>query len=133
MPGSFLDTNVLVYLAQNDAAKAARVEELLRLEPIVSVHLLNELANVLRRKAAFSWPETHRFLATIRSLADVRPLTLETHELGLEMAERFGLSLYDAMIAAAARSAECDVLWSEDMQHELRVATGLEIRNPFRA
>jgi predicted nucleic acid-binding protein len=132
MPGSFLDTNVLVYLAQGDVAKAERVERLLGLEPVVSVQVLNELANVLRRKAALSWSETQEFLATVRDLARVVPLTAETHDLGLAIAERFGLSIYDAMIAAAAQTAECDVLWSEDMQHGLRFEAGPEIRNPFR-
>lgn len=37
------------------------------------------------------------------------------------------------MIVAAAQTAECDVLWSEDMQHGLRLGSGLEIRNRFRS
>ena len=132
MPGSFLDTNVLVYLAQSDTGKAERVEQLLGLEPVVSVQVLNELANVLRRKAAFSWSETRRFLTIVRDLARVIPLTMEAHDLGLAIAERYTLSLYDAMIVAAAQTSECNVLWSEDMQHGLRLENGLEIRNPFR-
>lgn len=132
MPGSFLDTNVLVYLAQSDADKAQRVEQLLTLESFVSVQVLNELANVLRRKAAFSWSETHGFLTIVRDLTTVVPLTTEIHELGLAIAERFMLSIYDAMIVAAAQTAECEALWSEDMQHGLRLKSGLEIRNPFR-
>ena len=132
MPGSFLDTNVLIYLAQSDADKAGRVEQLLTLEPVVSVQVLNELANVLRRKAAFSWPETRRFLTTVRDLTTVVPLTTETHELGLAIAERFMLSIYDSMIVAAAQTARCNALWTEDMQHGLRLESGLEIRNPFR-
>lgn len=133
MAGSFLDTNVLVYLAQSDAEKAERVEQLLGLEPVVSVQVLNELANVLRHKAAFNWIETRSFLIIVRDLAKVVPLTPEIHELGLAIAERFTLSIYDAMIVAAAQTAECDVLWSEDMHHGLRIERGLEIRNPFRA
>jgi len=132
MPGSFLDTNVLVYLAQSDADKGERVEQLLSHEPVVSVQVLNELANVLRRKAALSWSETRGFLSLVRDLATVVPLTAETHDLGLALAERFTLSIYDAMIVAAARIAECSVLWSEDMQDGLRVENRLEIRNPFR-
>lgn len=68
----------------------------------------------------------------MRDLAKVVPLNIETHDLGLSIAERFTLSIYDAMIAATAQTAECDVLWSEDMQHGLRLHNGLEIRNPFR-
>lgn len=130
MAGSFLDTNVLVYLAQSDAEKAERVEQLLGLEPVVSVQVLNELANVLRRKAAFNWFETRSFLTIVRDLAKVVPLTPEIHELGLAIAERFTLSIYDAMIVAAALEAGCDTLYSEDMQHG-RIIDDLTILNPF--
>lgn len=133
MPGSFLDTNVLVYLAQSDPEKAERAEALLGLDPVISVQVLNELANVLRRKADLSWPETRTFLAGVRGLARVVPVTVETHELGLQVAERSRLSIYDALIVAAAQEGGCEVLWSEDMQHGLRLESGLEIRNPFRS
>jgi predicted nucleic acid-binding protein len=132
MPASFVDTNVLIYLASGNAAKADRVEELLGAETTISVQVLNELANVLRRKANLSWGETHAFLATVRSLATVEPLTIETHEEGLRISERYQLSLYDGLIVAAARLAGCDRLWSEDMQDGLSIDGALRIENPFR-
>ena len=49
------------------------------------------------------------------------------------IAERYRLSVYDSMIAAAALIADCDVLWSEDMQHDQRLLGRLTIRNPFLA
>jgi len=129
--GDFLDTNVLVYLAQGDAAKADRVEALLAVNPTVSVQVLNELANVLRRKASFSWSEVVRFLAIIRELSEVSPLSVEVHDAGLSIAERYGLSVYDAMIVAAAIASGCDTLWSEDMHDGLVVDARLQIQNPF--
>ena len=36
------------------------------------------------------------------------------------------------MIVAAALDAECDTLWSEDMQHGLVVAGRLRVVNPFQ-
>ena len=50
MPGSFFDTNVLVYLASGDVAKADRAEATLAKGGSISVQVLNELANVARRK-----------------------------------------------------------------------------------
>jgi predicted nucleic acid-binding protein len=35
------------------------------------------------------------------------------------------------MIVASALHAGCDVLWSEDMQHDLTLPQGLRIVNPF--
>ena len=50
---------------------------------------------------------------------------------GLALAERYGLSIYDAMIAAFARHAECDTLWSEDMHDSIVIQDQLRIANPF--
>ncbi|WP_159009179.1 PIN domain-containing protein [Bradyrhizobium sp. S69] len=132
MPASFFDTNVLVYLASSDAAKADRAEATITAGGAISVQVLNELANVARRKMQMSWTDTHAFLDMLRSLLTVHPLTLETHETGLTLAERYGLSTYDAMIAASAILAGCDTLWSEDMQHGMTFKDGLRIVNPFR-
>ena len=132
MPASFFDTNVLVYIASGDSAKADRAEAAIAAGGVISVQVLNELANVARRKMQMSWTETHALLTMLRGLLTVHPLTLETHEIGLELAERYGFSTYDAMIAASALHAGCDTLWSEDMQHDMVVDEVLRIVNPFR-
>jgi predicted nucleic acid-binding protein len=133
MPGSFFDTNVLIYVTSGDPAKADRAEKLILEGGVISVQVLNEIANVLRRKMGMTWPETNAFLATIRGLLPVQPLAVETHETGLALAERYGLPIYDAMIAAAALQADCDTLWSEDMQDGMLLDGRLRVVNPFRA
>jgi len=59
-------------------------------------------------------------------------VTVETHDLGLDFAERYGLSIYDSMIAAAAALNGSARLWSQDMQHGMRIGEGLRVENPFR-
>jgi predicted nucleic acid-binding protein len=63
----------------------------------------------------------------------VHPLTVEIRETGLALAERYRLSIYDAMIAASALHADCDTLWSEDMQDGLVLDGRLRVVNPFHA
>jgi predicted nucleic acid-binding protein len=133
MPGSFFDTNVLIYLASGDPARADRAESLLTKGGAISVQVLNEVANVARRKMQMSWPETRGFLSLLRSLLSVHSVTTDVHEHGLTLAERYNLSVYDAMIAASALAADCDTLWSEDMQHGMRIDGRLRIIDPFRA
>jgi predicted nucleic acid-binding protein len=132
MPGSFFDTNVVLYIASEDQAKADRAERLIQDGGTISVQVLNEAANVARRKMRFDWPEIRTFLSLICDVVTVMPLTMEVHEAGLALAERYGLSTYDAMIAAAALEADCDVLWSEDLQHGMLIDARLRIVNPFR-
>ncbi|WP_407174856.1 PIN domain-containing protein [Bradyrhizobium sp. STM 3562] len=132
MPADFFDTSVLVYIVSGDTEKADRAEAVVAKGGAISVQVLNEVANVSRRKMRMSWAETHSFLSTLRSVLDVHPLTLETHETGLHLAERYGFSTYDAMIAASALQAGSKRLWSEDMQHGMTLDQGLRIINPFR-
>jgi predicted nucleic acid-binding protein len=132
MPGSFFDTDVLLYVASGDPAKADRAEKLIGAGGTISVQVLNEITNVARRKMGLSWTETRAFLSMMRALLPVQPLTIEVHETGLALAARYGLSIYDAMIAASALHADCDTLWSEDMQDGIVLDSGLSIANPFR-
>ncbi|WP_448031489.1 PIN domain-containing protein [Bradyrhizobium liaoningense] len=131
MPGSFFDTNVLVYLVSSDAAKADRAEKALSGGGVISVQVLNELANVARRKMQLSWQETHTFLDSLRGLLTVYPVTLDIHDTGLGLSERYGMPVYDAMIAASALHAGCQTLLSEDFQHGMVLKEGLRISNPF--
>ena len=133
MPGSFIDTNVLLYVAAADPRKADRAQELIATGGTISVQVLNETANIGRRKMGLSWPEVRAFLTLIRGLLSVEPLTVAIHESGLALCERYGLSLYDAMIAASALDADCDTLWSEDMQDGMILDDRLLIANPFAA
>lgn len=133
MPASFVDTNVLLYLASGDAVKADRAEAIVAAGGAISVQVLNEFANVARRKMRMSWTDTHAVLSTLRSLLTVHPVTIEVHRSGLALAERYGFSIYDSMIVASALHAGCDTLWSEDMQPGMALDEGLRIVDPFRA
>jgi predicted nucleic acid-binding protein len=67
----------------------------------------------------------------VRGLLRVHAVTIETHEMGLMLAERYRLSIYDAMIVAAALDAGCDRLWSEDMQNGMVIERSLRIVDPL--
>ena len=128
---SFIDTNILIYLLSEDTNKADRAEAIVRTGGTISVQVLNELANVTHRELAISWKEINDLLSLIRSLCSIEPLTIETHELGIFIAERYKLSVYDAMIVAAALLGGCETLYSEDMQDELLIDNQLRVCNPF--
>ena len=130
---AFLDTNVLLYLVSSDATKADRAEALLGQGGVISVQVLNEFANAGRRKAALAWDEVADILGLIRRQCRVVPLSVEVHDRGMALARRLSLSVYDAMIVAAALESGAGTLYSEDMQHGLCVDRALTILNPFAA
>ena len=56
----------------------------------VGTQVLNEIANVALRKPGTSRTEIDQFLAPLRALCTVKSLTVETHDRGREVAERYG-------------------------------------------
>jgi predicted nucleic acid-binding protein len=128
----FFDTNIILYLLSGDEARADRAEKELSAGGVVSVQVLNEFASVASRKLNMSIAEIREVFATIRAVCKIVPLSAETHDLGLHVADRYGLSVYDAMIVAAALLAGCKTVISEDMQDGQVVERRVRIRNPFR-
>jgi predicted nucleic acid-binding protein len=126
----FFDSNVLLYLLSGDAAKADRAEQLLADGGVISVQVLNEFAAVAAGKFAMEIAEIRAVLAAIRAACTVKPLDPETHELGLEIAERYRYSVYDSMLLAAAIRAGCSIFYSEDLRHGQAIDR-LRMVNPF--
>ena len=128
----FLDTNVVLYLLSEDAAKADRAEALLAAGGAVSVQVLNEAASVMTRKLKMNLHEIREVLAGVRHYCTVEPLTAEIHDEALDVMGRYGFSVYDSLIIAAAIRAGCDTLYSEDLQDGFRAGAALTIINPFK-
>lgn len=75
--------------------------------------------------------EIQEILTQIRTICAVELITIDTHDCGIQLAMQYRLSIYDAMIVAAALLAGCTTLYSEDMQHGQVIDNQLIIRNPF--
>lgn len=127
----FFDSNVLLYLAQDDVRKATIAQQLLSDGGFVSVQVLNEMMHVARRRFRYDWNRTGQLIDNIRDLTRVVDLSIAIHDRGRDIAERYRLSVFDGMIVAAALSTNCDVLYSEDMHSGLLIDGGLQIANPF--
>ena len=131
MSSTFLDSNVILYLLSDDARKANIAEDLLAQKPSISVQVLNEITSVCHRKLHMPWAEIQVLLTAVKANCTVVPLTVETHALGVQIAQQHQLSFYDAHIVSAAFAAGASTLMSEDM-HDGLTLVGLSIRNPFR-
>ena len=129
---AFLDSNILIYAFTTDA-RAAKALELLRARPTIGVQGLNEFTNVARRKLGMDWREVRDAISALRAFCPtILPLDLATHDEALRTAERYGYSIFDALVVASALQANCETLWSEDMHHGMVVDGRLRIANPFR-
>lgn len=128
----FFDTNILVYAFASDDPRSARAESLIAEGGVIGVQVLNEFTHVTRRKLRWQWDQIEASLAVVEELfGPVAPLTTAIHARAVVLARERRLSVYDALIVAAAQDAGCQVLFSEDLQHGQKYGT-LTVENPFR-
>jgi len=79
------------------------------------------------------WEDVIEALDAIRVLFPYPlAITIATHEAAQEVAQKYGLGIYDSLIVAAAIEAHCSALYSEDLQDGQIINGKLTIRNPFR-
>jgi predicted nucleic acid-binding protein len=132
-----LDTNILAYAeGVNGAPRKKTALEIIAKLPTDStflpVQVLGELFHVLVRKAGRP-PERAR--GAILSWQDAFPL-IETSPAvlvaGTDLAARHNLSIWDAVIFAAAAATGCRLLLSEDLQAGF-TWNGVTVANPFSA
>ena len=128
---TFFDTNVLLYLLSGDVSKADRAEKLLAAGGVISVQVLNEFASVASRKLGMSWMEIREVLETVQAVCRVEPISLEMHDRGIALSERYGFAVYDSMILASALLAGCNLLFTGDLQDGQSIDGSLTVRNPF--
>jgi predicted nucleic acid-binding protein len=114
----FVDTNILVYAHDRQAGSKhaiarARIAELWggSVVPAASVQVLQELFVNLLRKGV----PTAAAGATVSDYMewDIVDNDRRVLRLGLALHERWGLSLWDCLILAAAKRAAAEVIWSE--------------------
>ena len=132
----FLDTNILLYGYDLDAGPKRRVATALMADgwqnpgrTAVSVQVLQEFyVNFVR------FGQSHdqaRQIVEDLSIWPVIDNTLERFGHGLALCEQFKLSLWDAMILAAAKASGARELITEDLNHG-QDYDGVLVLNPFR-
>lgn len=135
MPGAFVDTNLLVYAADErnpEAPKTLVARELLRQPGLhLSVQVLNEfIANARHAsKLNLSRDRERRWIGAWL-LFPVVPLSTDTFLRALAIHLRHQVSHWDALILAAAIEAGCERVYSEDLGNGRRYE-GVIVVNPF--
>ncbi len=129
----FCDTNVLIYaysvteLLKADIANRVLFEQ----HTIISTQVINEFVNTSFRKLRL--PDEQVKQATTELIQSFRVVSFaaNTQLKALDIKARYKLQYYDSLIVATALENDCDILYSEDMQHELVIDNQLKIINPF--
>ena len=132
----FLDSNVLVYVADDTDAvkqKVARriVGDAVRGSGfIISAQVLNEFSSVLLRKLKKTADEVDGFLEVLELIRTV-PVEPEWTRKAVSIMVRYELQFYDSVLLAAASAMGCDEFWSEDL-NDGQLYCGIKAVNPFK-
>ena len=128
---AFHDTTIVLSLASSDEIRADIAEALIARGGHVSVQVLNEFASIATRKFGMPWAAVADVIDAVREVCQVHALTLETHERARAIAQQYALAFDDALVAATALLAGCEILYSDELRTNRRIEGRLIIRNPF--
>ena len=131
----FIDTNILVYAHDKSAGlKHTKAQSLILscfdrpCPPAISTQVLQELfVNLVKKRVPL---KSTRKIIDMYSEFEVIGHDLGLVKEGMDIHERYKLSLWDSLILAAAQRARATMLWSEDLQAGQDI-DGVTVCNPF--
>jgi len=130
----FIDTNILVYAFTSDEPekKTLALKALDHCVPVVSTQVIKEFANVLFKKTNLGIDRIRTLLSDINEVADVVQEDTDLIYDALDIKRQWSYSFYDSVIIAAARKANCQTLFSEDLKDGQVIDGKLTIINPLK-
>ncbi len=132
----FLDTNTVIYSYSEDEPEKQKIAndilEQYSNQIIISNQVINELSNTLFRKFKLNADEVRETVLELNDNFPIVNFNLQTQLKGIELKGKYKLQFYDSMILATALENGCNIVFSEDMQHNQVIENRLTIINPFR-
>ena len=134
----FIDTNIIVYSFDLSVPnKQLIAQELIAMaltssEGVISSQVFQEFVNfALKTKTnPMTLEQVQRYSnKVLRALCRVQS-SFTLYQSAFSIKEKTKFSWYDSLIIAGALEAECEILYSEDLQHSQKIQ-GMVIRNPF--
>ena len=127
----FLDSNIILYLFDLDQDKISISQNLIAQNPIINSQILVKVGNVCKRKFGFTKSQVCELWRDLINDCVCEQINEFTMHEAIRLINKYDFQLFDAIIVAGALNAGCDILFSEDMQHNLLVENRLKIMNPF--
>ena len=127
-----LDSNILIYnhILDNDK-KRLIARSFFEENPVVSSQVISEYINVMKRVFNIHKLELMQLYTMWLEKCTIQPVILSTIKLANYLVSKYDFQVFDGIIIAAALEADCDILYSEDMQAGHTVENKLLIINPF--
>jgi predicted nucleic acid-binding protein len=128
----FIDSNIVLYLMDGNDHKRSIAQELLLKTPFINAQILTEVANVCRRRFNYNKEQILLLWSDLINDCNFIDTSKLTFQKSTDLVRKYDFQIFDALVVCSALEAKCDILYSEDMQHEMIVESKLKIVNPFR-
>ena len=127
-----LDTNILVYLYDDSDERKRNISESLILDrPIIGSQVISEFLNVTKRLLKLPKNELMDKANKLFRVCEIVSMNQMTITKAKDLIIKYDFQLFDSLIVASALQANCTILYSEDLHHNLLVENQLRIINPF--
>ncbi|MES2703196.1 MAG: PIN domain-containing protein [Bacteroidota bacterium] len=126
------DSNILLYLHdKSDKRKRDIAKNILSDNPQISTQVISEFINVARRQLDMPKADMVAYCADLLKDCQINSVSWSTLITAASLIRKYDFQIFDSIIVAAALESNCAILYSEDMQHGLKV-NSLTILNPFK-
>lgn len=132
----FFDTNILVYMQDtSDLAKQRVARELFyncskEKSAVISTQMLQEFYNISTSKLRQDKKATKTIIRNFSANLEVVQVSCEIIDFAIDLNMSTQFSIWDSLILASAINAECDLLYTEDLNSG-QIIDGVKIANPF--
>ena len=135
MPRVSLDASIMVYgVEQSDPVRHRAAKRVLRLaakhDCVLVLQALAEFYYVVTRKGRLEPAQARSQVGELRSAFPVVLPGAAALDAAIEIAERYRINFWDAMLIGVAKAADVAILLTEDLQDNQHYA-GVRCVNPF--
>ena len=132
-----IDSNIWAYaFMEGDDRRSVVAKSLIesykrsRNKIIISTQIVNEVCNVMLKKGGVNSSDVIGYIDYLYTKSSVALIQESSMRLAVQLRVDKSLFFWDSLIVAIALENDCDTLYSEDMQHGLKIKQ-LHIVNPF--
>jgi len=130
----FIDSNIFLYAFNDDDIDKQKIATKIIMckdnSYYISLQVINEVSNNMLRKLKFTNTEIKDFVNDSYERYSVTDIKKETFLSACDIRDKYNISYYDSLILSSAINSKCNILYSEDMQHNQKIED-LTIINPF--
>ena len=127
----FLDSNIVLYLFDIEPIKKSVAINLIRQKPVISTQVIIETLNISIRKLKLSKELSFKNAEYLMTVCNLILIEKDILIKSFDIARKYKFSHLDSLIIASAIEGNCNILYSEDLQHKQKIENKLQIINPF--